>query len=69
MGLLLCYNAVARGGVAKLQKDQTPFLIANHCIAHRLAVATHQTKYMYIPYLKKLNSNTLLQVSSSFKMF
>ena len=27
-----------RGGVSKLLKDQVPFLVANHYIAHRLAL-------------------------------
>ena len=31
-----------RGGVSKLLKDQVPFLVANHCIAHRLALAAGQ---------------------------
>ena len=31
-----------RGGVSTLLKQQTPFLVANHCIAHRLALACGQ---------------------------
>ena len=31
-----------RGGVSTLLKEQTPFLVANHCIAHRLALACGQ---------------------------
>ena len=33
----------SRGGVSKLLKDQVPFLIANHCVAHRLALAAGQS--------------------------
>ena len=32
----------SRGGVSKLIKNQVPFLVANHCIAHRLALAAGQ---------------------------
>ena len=32
-----------RGGVAKLLRDRVPFLIAHHCIAHRLALACGQS--------------------------
>ena len=35
-----------RGGVSKLLKDQVPFLVANHCIAHRLALAAGQATYL-----------------------
>jgi hypothetical protein len=45
----------ARGGVAKILKDQTPFFIANHCIAHRLALACGQASNE-IPYLKKFKA-------------
>ena len=41
-----------RGGVSTLLKEQTPFLVANHCIAHRLALACGQAANE-IPYLKK----------------
>ena len=30
------------GGVSTLLKEQTPFLVANHCIAHSLALACGQ---------------------------
>ncbi len=41
-----------RGGVSTLLKQQTPFLVANHCIAHRLALACGQAANE-IPYLKR----------------
>ena len=31
-----------RGGVSTLLKEQTPFFVANHCIAHHLALACGQ---------------------------
>ena len=31
-----------RGGVLTLLKEETPFLVANHCIAHHLALACGQ---------------------------
>ena len=31
-----------RGGVSKLLMDHVPYLISNHCIAHRLALACGQ---------------------------
>ena len=42
----------SRGGVCKLLRDKTPFLVSNHCIAHRLALACGQVVNQ-IPYLKK----------------
>ena len=42
----------SRGGVSKLLRDKTPFLVSNHCIAHRLALACGQAANQ-IPYLKK----------------
>ena len=41
-----------RGGVSRLLKDQIPFLVANHCVAHRLALAAGQAANE-IPYLKR----------------
>ena len=41
-----------RGGVSTLLKEETPFLVANHCIAHRLALACGQAANE-IPYLKR----------------
>lgn len=41
-----------RGRVSKLLKDKVPFLVANHCIAHRLALACGQAANE-VPYLKK----------------
>ena len=41
-----------RGGVSTLLKQQTPFLVANHCIAHRVALACGQAANE-IPYLKR----------------
>ena len=32
-----------RGGVSKLLREKAPFLVANRCIAHRLALACGQT--------------------------
>ena len=31
-----------RGGVSALMKERVPYLIANHCVAHRLALACGQ---------------------------
>ena len=42
----------ARGGVSKLLRDHVPFLVANHCIAHRLALACGQAANE-IRYLKE----------------
>ena len=44
-----------RGGVSKLLKDQVPFLVANHCIAHRLALAAGQAANE-ITYLKRFKA-------------
>ena len=44
-----------RGGVSTLMKEQAPFLIANHCVAHRLALACGQAADE-IKYLKKFKS-------------
>ena len=44
-----------RTGVAKLLNDEEPFLVANHCIAYRLATACGQAANE-IPYLRKLKS-------------
>lgn len=44
-----------KGGVSKLMKDCVPYLIANHCIAHRLALACGQAANE-INYLKKFKS-------------
>ena len=33
---------VRNNGVLKLLKDRVPFLVSNHCIAHRLALACGQ---------------------------
>ena len=41
-----------RGGILKLLKDQVPFLVANHCVAHRLALAAGQAANEVIRYLK-----------------
>ena len=41
-----------RGGVSTLLKEQTPFLVANHCIAHCLAPACGQAANE-TPYLKR----------------
>ena len=45
----------SRGGVATLLKQKVPFMIANHCIAHRLALACGQTSDE-ISYLKKFKA-------------
>ena len=42
----------ACGGVSRLLKDQIPFLVANHCVAHRFALAAGQAANE-IPYLKR----------------
>ena len=44
-----------RGGVSKLLKDEVPFLVAHHCIAHRLALACGQSANE-IAYLKQFTS-------------
>ena len=41
-----------RGGVSKLLKDQVPFLVPNHCIAHRLALDAGQVANE-VTYLKR----------------
>ncbi len=41
-----------KGGVSKILRDKVPFLVSNHCIAHRLALACGQAANE-IPYLKK----------------
>ena len=41
-----------RGGISTLLKEQTPFLVANYCIAHRLALVCGQAANE-IPYLKR----------------
>ena len=43
----------SHGGVSKLLKDQVYFIVANHCVAHRLALAAGQSANE-IPYLKCL---------------
>ena len=45
----------SRGGVSKLLKDEVPFLVAHHCIAHRLALACGQSANE-IPYLKRFKN-------------
>ena len=40
-----------RGGVSKLLREKAPLLVANHCIAHRLALTCGQAANE-IPYLK-----------------
>ena len=32
----------SREGISKLLRDKSPFLVSNHCIAHRLALACGQ---------------------------
>ena len=44
-----------RGGVSKLLKDEVPFLVAHHCIAHRLALACGQSPNE-IPYVKRFKN-------------
>ena len=44
-----------RGGVATLLKKEVPFMIANHCIAHRLALACGQASDE-VPYIKKFKA-------------
>ena len=44
-----------RGGVAALPKEDAQFMIANHCIAHRLALACGQASNE-VPYLKKFKA-------------
>ena len=41
-----------RGGVSTLLKKKAPFLVANHCVAHQLALASSQAANE-IPYLKR----------------
>ena len=45
----------SRGGVSKLLTDKVPFLVSNHCIAHRLALACGKSANE-IPYLKRFKS-------------
>ena len=45
-------------GVATLLKQNSPWLIANHCVAHRLALASAQAADE-IPYLK----NTVFMIT------
>jgi hypothetical protein len=44
-----------RGGVSKLLTDHAPYLISNHCIAHRLALACGQAANE-VPYFKKFKA-------------
>ena len=44
-----------RGGVAALLKGRSPWVIANHCIAHRLVLAAGQAANE-IPYVKKFKA-------------
>ena len=44
-----------KGGVATLLKARVPFMIANHCVAHRLALACGQASNE-IPYLLKFKA-------------
>ena len=44
-----------RGGVAALRKEEVPFMIANHCVAHCLALACGQTSDK-VPYIKKFKA-------------
>ena len=44
-----------RGGVSKRLKDRVPFLVAHHCIAHRLALACGQSANE-ISYLQRFKS-------------
>ena len=41
------------GGVSTLMKDRVSYLIANHCVAHRLALACGQAADE-VPYLKSI---------------
>ena len=43
-----------RSGVSALLKQVAPWIIANHCVSHRLALATAQAAYE-IPYVKMFN--------------
>lgn len=45
----------ARSGVATIFKQNSPWLIANHCIAHRLALASAQAADE-VPYVKKFKA-------------
>ena len=42
----------ARGGIATLLKEKCPWLISNHCVAHRLALAAAQAADE-VAYVKK----------------
>ena len=44
-----------KGGVAALLKARVPFMIANHCVAHRLALACGQASDE-VPYLLKFKA-------------
>ena len=44
-----------KGGVAALLKARVPFMIANHCVAHRLALACGQASNE-VPYLLKFKA-------------
>ncbi|XP_033103941.1 zinc finger protein 862-like, partial [Anneissia japonica] len=45
----------SRNGVAAKLKEQVPRLLNNHCVAHRLALASSQAAN-HIPYLKKFKA-------------
>ena len=45
----------SRGGVATLLKETTPWMISNHCVAHRLALAAAQAADE-VPYVKKFKA-------------
>lgn len=45
----------SHGGVATLLKQKAPWIISNHCVAHRLALASAQAADE-IPYVKKFKS-------------
>ena len=45
----------SHGGVATLLKQKSPWVIANHCIAHRLALASAQAADE-VPYVKKFKA-------------
>ena len=47
------------GGVSSLLKQETPFLVANYCIARRLVLACGQAANE-IPYLKQFKDNIIL---------
>ena len=47
----------ARSGVATLLKDKSPWVIANHCVAHRLTLAYAQAAdEVYTLCLKKFKA-------------